>query len=87
MATIRPDPRSNDRVRALVLEQMRDGGWYQAAEIAGDAAWPDTVAVEWELRLLRDQRAAEMDTERRWRLLPDLHVAEGGSAARSSPQG
>ena len=77
MATIRPDPRSNERVRDLVLEQMRDGRWYQAAEVVGDAAWPDIVAVEWELKLLRAQGAAEMDDERRWRLSSSLHTAGG----------
>lgn len=78
VTSIRPDPRSNERVRALVLEQMRDGGWYQAGEIAGDAAWPDIVAVEWELRLLREQHAAEMDTARRWRLLLNLQTVDDG---------
>jgi hypothetical protein len=57
---------------------MRDGRSYTAVELAGDSAWPDIVAIEWELRLLRDQRAAEIDTERRWRLLPNL---QGGDAA------
>jgi hypothetical protein len=73
VATIRPDPRSNERVRDLVLEHMRDGRWYQTAEVVGDAAWPDIVAVEWELKLLRAQGAAEMDDERRWRL-SSLHT-------------
>lgn len=77
MATIRPDPRSNERVRDLVLEHMRDGRWYEAGEIAGDAAWPDIVAVEWELKLLRAQGAAELDDERRWRLSSNLQIAEG----------
>lgn len=75
MATIRPDPRSNERVRALVLEKMRDGGWYTAIEIVDGAAWPDIGAVEWELRLLRDQGAAEIDPTRRWRLLPNPQIA------------
>ncbi|MEO7038624.1 MAG: hypothetical protein ABI186_01175 [Candidatus Elarobacter sp.] len=71
VATIRPDPRSNERVRVLVLERLQDGRWYPAVEIVGDSAWPDIVAVEWELKLLRVQGAAEIDAERRWRLSPN----------------
>lgn len=77
MPTIRPDPRSNDRVRSLVLEKMCDGEWYPAVEIVGDSAWPDIVAVDWELKLLRDQGAVEMDETRRWRLLPSLPIGGG----------
>lgn len=76
MATIRPDPRSNERVRDFVLEQMRDGKWYEATEIAGDAAWPDIVAVEWELKLLRAQGAAESDDARRWRLGSEFRTTD-----------
>ncbi len=72
VTTIRPDPRSNERVRTLVLEKIRDGQWYTAVELAGDSAWPDIVAIEWELKLLRGQGAAEVDAERRWRLAPGL---------------
>ena len=75
--TIRSDPRSNERVRDLVLEKMRDGGWYPASEIAGDSAWPDIVAVEWELKLLRDQGAAESDAARGWRVMPNLEIGGG----------
>jgi hypothetical protein len=75
---IRPDPRSNERVRMLVLEHMRDREWYEASAIVGDAAWPDIVAVEWELKLLRDQRAVQVDDMRRWRLSPDVQLAGEG---------
>lgn len=78
MTTIRPDPRSNERVRALVLERMRDGSWYEADAIVGTSAWPDVVAVEWELKLLRDQRAVQVDDMRRWRLSPGIQL--GGEA-------
>lgn len=74
MTTIRPDPRSNERVRARVLEHMRDGSWYEASAIVGNSAWPDLVAVEWELKLLRDQRAVQVDDARRWRLSPDVQI-------------
>lgn len=77
MATIRPDPRSNERVRSLVLERIRDGEWYPAVEIVGDSAWPDIVVVEWELKLLRDQGAAEIDATGRWRLLPSRQINSG----------
>jgi hypothetical protein len=78
VTTIRPDPRSNERVRDLVLAHMRDGSWYEASAIVGNAAWPDIVAVEWELKLLRDQRAVQVDDMRRWRLSPGVQI--GGAA-------
>ncbi len=77
--TIRPDPRSNERVRDLVLQHLRDGSWYEAGAIVGDSAWPDIGAVEWELKLLRDQRAVQVDDMRRWRLSPDVQI--GGDAS------
>jgi hypothetical protein len=78
VTSIRPDPRSNERVRDLVLEHLRDRGWHEASSIAGDSAWPDIVAVEWELKLLRGQRAVEVDDMRRWRLSADVQIAGEG---------
>ncbi len=77
MPTIRFDPRSNARVRDLVLDRMRNGEWYTAADITGDSAWPDIVAVEWELKLLRDQGAAEADADHGWRVSPNLEIGDG----------
>ncbi|MFN2461716.1 MAG: hypothetical protein ABR591_13710 [Candidatus Velthaea sp.] len=67
-------------MRTLVLEHMRDREWYEASAIVGNSAWPDIVAVEWELKLLRDQRAVQVDDMRRWRLSPDVDIAGQGSS-------
>jgi hypothetical protein len=63
------DPRSNERFRRVVLDQMADGGWYKARDVA--LARPETgiqiESAEWELQLLEIAGQAERG-ERGWRL-------------------